>query len=157
MSKKETKETSRVIALNRKAYHDYEILEKYETGIALSGTEVKACRAHQVNLQDNYASVDKGEVWVFKMHISPYSHGNRQNHDPVQPRKLLLHKREIRKLVGRIQQQGLTLVVLRMYWKANWIKVELGLARGKKLHDKRESIAKRDVQRQIERAIRRDG
>lgn len=142
--------------VNRKAYHDYLVLEKYETGIELLGTEVKSIRAGQVNLRDNYAQIQGGEVWVQQMHISPYSHGNIMNHDPLRPRKLLMHKREIQKLIGKSQEQGLTLVVLRMYWKANWLKVELGLVKGKKLHDKRQALAERDSKRQIERALRRD-
>jgi SsrA-binding protein len=156
MANKE-KDESRIITVNRKAYHDYEILEKFEAGIALVGTEVKSIRAGQVNLKDNYAQIDKGELWVHRMHISPYSHGGDwTNHNPVRPRKLLMHKKEIRRLIGKISQQGLTLVVLKMYWQRNWLKVEVGLAKGKKLHDKRHAIADRDVKRQIARAMRRD-
>ena len=142
--------------VNRKAYHDYLVLEKFEAGIELLGTEVKSIRAGQVNLRDNYAQIQGAEVWVHQMHISPYSHGNIMNHDPVRPRRLLMHKREIQKLIGKSQEQGLTLVVLKMYWKANWLKVELGLVKGKKLHDKRQALAERDSKRQIERALRRD-
>lgn len=141
---------------NRKAYHDFHILEKYETGIELVGTEVKAIRGGFANLRDNYAQIKDQEVWVHNLHISPYKHGNIMNHEPLRPRKLLMHKREIRRLIGKSQEQGLTLVVLRLYWKGNWLKAELGLVKGKKLHDKRQAIAERDTKRQIQRALRRD-
>lgn len=147
----------RSISVNRKAYHDYEIIETYEVGLVLVGTEVKSIRAGQVNLRDNYATVSRGEVFVHHMHISPYSHGNRQNHDPLRVRKLMMHKKEIRTLIGKTQQEGLTLVVTKLYWKGNRIKAELALAKGKKLYDKRQSIAERDTKRQIERLMRRDG
>ncbi|PIQ24107.1 SsrA-binding protein [bacterium (Candidatus Blackallbacteria) CG17_big_fil_post_rev_8_21_14_2_50_48_46] len=150
------KAPDRVVSVNRKAYHDYEILETFECGISLTGTEVKSIRGGQVNLRDNYAQVESGEIWVYRMHISPYTHGNIMNHDPVRPRKLLLHKREIRRLIGKIQEKGLTLVVTKLYWNRNWLKVELGLARGKKLFDKRHALQERDIKRQIERAVRRD-
>lgn len=155
MANKE-KAPDRMVSVNRKAYHDYEILETFECGIALTGTEVKSVRAGQVNLRDNYAQISAGEIWVHKMHISPYSHGNIMNHDPWRPRRLLLHKREILRLIGKIQEKGLTLVVTKLYWKHNWLKVELGLARGKKLYDKRQAMQERDIKRQIERAVRHD-
>ncbi|MGE3724891.1 MAG: SsrA-binding protein SmpB [Candidatus Sericytochromatia bacterium] len=155
MTNKEKKQ-DRVVSVNRKAYHDFEILETFEAGITLVGTEVKSIRAGQVNLRDNYAQIDKGEVWVLNLHISPYSHGNVMNHNPMRPRKLLMHKREISRLIGKTQEKGLTLVVTKMYWQRNWLKVEVGLARGKKLYDKRHALREKDVKRQIERAVRRD-
>jgi len=155
MTNKEKKQ-DRVVSVNRKAYHDFEILETFEAGITLVGTEVKSIRAGQVNLRDNYAQIDKGEVWVLNLHISPYSHGNVMNHNPMRPRKLLMHKREISRLIGKTQEKGLTLVVTKMYWQRNWLKVELGLARGKKLYDKRHALREKDVKRQIERAVRRE-
>lgn len=157
MSKSKDKDTeSRKSISNRKAFHDYEILEKFEAGIELRGTEVKAIRGGNANLRDNYAQITNGELWVHNLHISPYKHGNIMNHDPMRPRRLLLHKREINRLIGKTQEKGLTLIVLRLYWKGNYLKAEVGLGRGKKQHDKRASIAERDVKRQIERAIRRD-
>lgn len=142
--------------VNRKAFHDYHILEKFEAGLELLGTEVKSIRGGNANLLDNYAQIKNGEVWVHQLHIGPYKHGNIMNHEPMRPRRLLLHKREISRLIGKTQQQGLTLVVLRLYWKGNWLKAELGLVQGKKLYDKRQAVAERDVKRQIQRAIRRD-
>lgn len=148
------KEKPRESIRNRKAFHDYHILEKYETGIQLQGTEVKSIRAGQANLRDNYAQIKDGEVWLHQLHISPYKHGNVMNHEPNRPRKLLMHKREISRLIGKVQQQGLTLVVLAIYWKQNWLKAELALVKGKREHDKRETVAKRDADRQMQRAIR---
>lgn len=142
--------------VNRKAFHDYHILEKFEAGLELLGTEVKSIRGGNANLLDNYAQIKNGEVWVHQLHIGPYKHGNIMNHEPLRPRRLLLHKREISRLIGKTQQQGLTLIVLRLYWKGNWLKAELGLVQGKKLYDKRQAVAERDVKRQIQRAIRRD-
>jgi len=155
MANKEKKQ-DRVVSVNRKAYHDFEILETFEAGITLVGTEVKSVRAGQVNLRDNYAQIDKGELWVLNLHISPYSHGNVMNHVPLRPRKLLMHKREISRLIGKTQEKGLTLVITKMYWQRNWLKVEVGLARGKKLYDKRHALREKDVKRQIERAVRRE-
>jgi SsrA-binding protein len=146
---------AKVVATNRKAYHDYFIEEKFETGIVLQGTEVKSLREGKVNLQDSYASVDRGEVFLHHCHISPYSHGNIMNHDPTRTRKLLLHKKEINKLMGKTQQKGLTLVPLRIYFSARGhAKLELGLAKGKKQHDRRESIRTREAGREVERAIK---
>ncbi|HEY9843562.1 MAG: SsrA-binding protein SmpB [Candidatus Sericytochromatia bacterium] len=153
---KDSDSNSRQAISNRKAYHDYEILEKYEAGIELRGTEVKAIRGGFANLRDNYAQITHGELWVHNLHISPYKHGNIMNHEPLRPRRLLLHKREIMRLIGKTQEKGLTLIVLRLYWKGNYLKAEIGLCRGKKQHDKRAAIAERDVKRQIERAVRRD-
>lgn len=155
MANKEKKQ-DRMVSVNRKAYHDFEILETFEAGISLVGTEVKSIRGGQVNLRDNYAQIEKGEVWVHQMHISPYSHGNVMNHNPVRARKLLMHKREISRLIGKTQEKGLTLVITKLYWQHNWLKVEVGLARGKKLYDKRHALREKDVKRQIERAVRRE-
>jgi len=151
-----TKElTEKAVATNRKAYHEYFIEEKFEAGIMLQGTEVKSLRDGRVNLQDSYASVRDGEVFLYHCHISPYSHGNMMNHDPIRVRKLLLHKKEINKLLGKTQQKGLTLIPLRIYFsKRGHAKVELGLAKGKKLYDRRASIKSREAGREVERAIK---
>jgi SsrA-binding protein len=151
-----TKElTERAVATNRKAYHEYFIEEKFEAGIMLQGTEVKSLRDGRVNLQESYASVRDGEVFLHHCHISPYSHGNLMNHDPIRVRKLLLHKKEIHKLLGKTQQKGLTLIPLRIYFsKRGHAKVELGLAKGKKLYDRRASIKSREAGREVERAIK---
>ena len=148
-------EPQKVVATNRKAYHDYFIEEKFEAGIVLMGTEVKSLREGRANLQDSYASVKDGEAFLHHCHISPYSHGNLMNHDPIRVRKLLLHKKEIHKLLGKTQQKGLTLVPLRIYFSERGkAKVELGLAKGKKLHDRRETIKAREAGREVERAIK---
>jgi len=155
-----TKEPIKVVAENRKARHDYFIDETYEAGIALAGTEVKSLRAGKASLRDSYAEVINGEVFVHNMHISPYEKGNRFNRDPKRPRKLLLHKQEIRRLLGQTTQKGYTLIPLRIYFKRGKAKVEIALARGKRLYDKREDIARRDAQREIARELRgrdRDG
>jgi SsrA-binding protein len=145
----------KVVATNRKAFHDYHVEERLEAGIVLKGTEVKSLREGQVNLKDSYASVDHGELVLHHCHISPYSHGNIMNHDPVRPRKLLLHRKEINKLLGKTQQKGLTLVPLRIYFSPRGLaKVELALAKGKKLYDRREAIKAREVGREVERAIK---
>ncbi len=146
----------KVIATNRKAFHDYDITDKFEAGIVLKGTEVKSLRDGRVNLKDSYAAVDsRGEAILHNCHISPYSHGNIMNHDPLRPRKLLLHRKEINKLMGQTQQKGLTLVPLRIYFtKRGHAKVELALARGKKHHDRRESIKEREAGREMERAMK---
>ncbi len=147
--------TSRRIAENRKARHDYFVLETYECGIELVGTEVKSLRAGAVNLKDSYGSITRdGQIYLTGVHISPYEQGNIFNHDPRRDRRLLLHKREIYKLIGLTQQQGLTLVPLSLYFKNGRVKAELGLCRGKKLYDKRESAAKRDAERDMERAVK---
>ena len=145
----------KVVATNRKAYHDYFIEEKLEAGVMLRGTEVKSLRDGRVNLQDSYASVDNGEVYLHHCHISPYSHGNIMNHDPLRPRKLLLHRKEINKLIGKTQQKGLTLIPLRIYFsKQGRAKVELALSKGKKQYDRRETIKAREAGREVERAIK---
>lgn len=145
----------KLIASNKKARHDYFIDETFETGIVLTGTEVKSLRQNRATLRESFATVRDGEVWLHHVHISPYSHGNRANVDPDRARKLLLHKKEIRYLIGKTKERGYTLVPLRMYFSAaNKVKIELGLARGKKNYDKRDDIAKRDQQRDVERAAR---
>ena len=144
----------RVIVQNRKAWHDYFVEEKIECGIALFGTEVKSVRLGKVNLKESWAQVRKNEVWVEGMHISPYEQGNIFNRDPLRGKKLLLHKSEIRKLDTLIMRQGYTLVPLSMYLKDGRVKMELGVCRGKQLHDKRESMAKRDSEREIRRVLR---
>jgi len=143
--------TERTVVTNRKALHDYFILERFETGIVLKGTEVKSLRQGSANLQDGYAMVRNGEVWLIGLHISPFEKGNINNHDPKRERKLLMHRKEIRKLIGKTSDKGTTLVPLRVYFKSNIVKLELGLARGKQLHDKREAIAKREMERQLRR------
>jgi len=148
-------DTERAVATNRKAFHDYFIEERFEAGIQLQGTEVKSLRQGKVNLQDSYASVKDGEIFLHHCHISPYSHGNIMNHDPIRVRKLLLHRKEINKLLGKTQQKGLTLVPLRIYFTARgFAKVELGLAKGKKLYDRRDSVKAREAGREVERAIK---
>jgi SsrA-binding protein len=143
------------VATNRKAFHDYFIEERFEAGIMLQGTEVKSLREGRVNLQDSYASVRGSEVFLHQCHISPYSHGNIMNHDPTRVRKLLLHKSEIHKLLGKTQQKGLTLIPLRIYFsKRGYAKVELGLAKGKKLYDRRDTIKAREAGREVQRAIK---
>lgn len=144
----------KIVAKNRKARFNFEILETFEAGIELKGTEVKSIRLSKVNLSDGYASIDHGEVFLKQVHISPYEQGNIFNVDPLRTRKLLLHRKEIDKLVGEITQKGYTLVPLSIYLKRGKVKVELGLARGKKLYDKREALAKKDVQRRIEREMK---
>ena len=146
----------KVIAENRRARHDYFIEDTYEAGISLQGTEVKSLRLGKVNLRDSFARVENGEVFLYGMHISPYEQGNRFNHDPTRPRKLLLHKREIRRLIGKTREEGYTLVPTRLYFLRGRCKVELALAKGKKLYDKRETSAKRDAQRRAQQALGRD-
>ena len=142
------------ICANRKAFHEYFVLERFEAGIVLAGTEVKSIRAGTVNLKDSFCTVKNGELFVRGMHISPYEHGNIFNKDPVRPRRLLMHKREIVKLQARVMQDGVALIPLSLYWKDGRVKVELGLCKGKKLHDKRDSEAERQSKRDIERAMK---
>lgn len=144
----------KIIAVNRKARHDYFVLETFETGIELVGTEVKSLRQGGVNLKDSWCSIENGELFVKGMHISPYEKGNIFNKDPLRTRKLLLHKREILKLLGQVSQKGYTIVPLQVYLKDSLVKVEIGLARGKKLYDKREDIAKKDQRREAERDMK---
>ncbi len=145
------KEAHQLIAQNKKAWHDYFIEEKYEAGIALAGTEVKSIRNGNVNLKDSYCSFDGGEVFVLGMHISPYEQGNIFNTDPLRKKKLLLHRREILKLQGQVQQKGLTVVPLSLYFSGSHVKVEIGVCRGKKLYDKRDTDARRQADRDMER------
>jgi SsrA-binding protein len=145
----------RPVATNRKARHEYHIEETHEAGMVLTGTEVKALRAGRASIQEAYARVEDGEVWLYHMHIPPYEAGNIFNHDPLRRRKLLLHRREVERLRGRIEQKGYTLVPLRVYFRRGLAKVELALARGKRQYDKRAAIAEREAGRRIERAVRR--
>lgn len=146
---------SKPLATNRKAFHDYFIDERYEAGISLRGTEVKALREGRANLQDSFARVEHDEVILYQCHISPYSHGGRDNHDPLRPRKLLLHRDEINRLMGKVQQRGWSLVPLQLYLKKGRIKVELALARGKQRGDKRETLRRKVAKREMERAMKR--
>jgi SsrA-binding protein len=142
------------IATNRQAFHEYHILDKYEAGIVLKGTEVKSVLAGKIQLKESYVSVKNGEVWLFNAHISPYSHGNTQNHDPLRERKMLLHRREILKLEKELSQKGMTLVVTRVYLSNGRIKFEIGVAKGKKLYDKRESEMRKAVEKDTEQQLK---
>ena len=152
--KTEREKAQRLIAENRKARHDYHILDTWEAGIALLGTEVKAIREGRVNLRDSFARVDNGEVWLENVHISPYSHRGSADHSELRQRKLLLHRDEIRKLIGRTVERGMTLVPVRMYFKNGRVKVAISLAKGKKEYDKRETIKKREVDRETRAAVK---
>ena len=145
---------SAVIAQNKKATHEYFVEETYEAGIELFGTEVKSIRAGTVNLKDAFCTIDNGELFVYQMHISPYEHGNIFNRDPLRPKKLLMHKKEILKLFGLVSQKGYTLIPLQLYFKGSHVKVKLGLCRGKKLYDKRDSAAERAANRDIDRRMK---
>ncbi|HIT06269.1 MAG TPA: SsrA-binding protein SmpB [Candidatus Scybalocola faecipullorum] len=149
-----SKESIKLIANNKKAYHDYFIDDTYEAGIALAGTEVKSLRMGRCSVKESFIRIENGEVYVYQMHISPYEKGNIFNKDPLRPRKLLLHKSEINKLMGRVAQKGFTIVPLKVYFKGSLVKVEIGLARGKKLYDKRQDIAKKDQRREAEREFK---
>ena len=142
------------VASNRKAFHEYFVLERYEAGIELAGTEVKSIRAGNINLKDSFCTIKNGELFIRGMHISPYSHGNIFNKDPVRPRRLLMHKKEISKLNMKIMTDGVTLIPLSVYFKGSLIKIELGLCKGKKLHDKRDSAAERESKRDMERILK---
>ena len=148
------KKSFKTIAEDRQARHDYFILESYEAGIELVGTEVKAIRQGGVNLKDSWCSIESGELWVKGMHISPYDHGNIFNRDPMRVRRLLLHKKEILKLYGTLKQEGLTLIPISLYFKGSRVKLQVGLCKGKKLHDKREDMAAKAANRDIERAMK---
>ena len=150
----ENKNSIKIISQNKKAYHDYFVEERYEAGIELFGTEVKSIRAGRVNIKESYCDIKDGEVFVVGMHISPYEQGNIFNKDPLRPKKLLLHKREILKLFGLTAQKGYTLVPLQVYLSNSRVKVEIGLCRGKKLYDKREDMARNDAKRDMERAFK---
>ncbi|GAX37439.1 SsrA-binding protein SmpB [Nodularia sp. NIES-3585] len=151
----EKSQSYKVISDNRQARYLYEILETFEAGVELVGTEVKSIRAGRVNLQDGYALIRNGEAWLINVHISPYNASSQYfNHEPRRTRKLLLHSKEIRKLIGKVEQEGLTLVPLKMYLKRGWVKVSIALGKGKKLHDKRESLKRRQDQRDMQRAMK---
>ncbi|MBQ8380975.1 MAG: SsrA-binding protein SmpB [Clostridia bacterium] len=151
------KKSVKTIADNRKARHDYFVIESFEAGIELFGTEVKSLRAGGVNLKDSYCEIDKGELFALGVHISPYEQGNIFNKDPLRPKKLLMHKREIMRLSGLVSREGYTLVPLSLYFKGSYVKLSLGLCKGKKLYDKRDDIAKRDADRMIERRMKDRG
>jgi SsrA-binding protein len=144
----------KTVASNKKAFYDYHIEEKYEAGISLLGTEVKSLRAGKANLKESYVIIKDGEAFLFNCHISPYSHGNINNHEPLRTRKLLLHKKEIAKLWGKISQQGLTLIPLKIYFKHGRAKVEIGLAKGKRQYEKRSSVKEKEAKREIERHLK---
>ena len=154
---KKKEDAVKVVINNRKARHLYHVMETVEAGLVLKGTEVKSLRGRQANMGDAYALVENGEVWLLNLHINPYEQGNQFNHEPMRKRKLLLHRQDIRRLIGKTREKGLTLVPLRLYFKGGWAKVELALVKGKKTHDKREDIAKRDAERDMARAMRRKG
>jgi len=146
---------NRVLVENRKAWHDYEIVESYETGLVLTGTEIKSLRGGKGNLRDSYARVENGEVWVHNMHVSPFEQGNRANVDPLRPRKALLHREEIRRLLGKTREKGFALIPLKIYLSQGRAKMELALARGKRQYDKREAITERETAREKERVLKR--
>jgi SsrA-binding protein len=153
-AKTDREKAQRTIAENRKARHDYHILDTWEAGVALLGTEVKSIREGRVNLRDSYARIDDGEVWMLNVHISPYSHRGSAAHEELRQRKLLLHRDEIRKMVGKVAEKGLTLVPLELYFKNGRVKVQLALAKGKQAHDKRETIRRREVDRETRAAVK---
>jgi SsrA-binding protein len=157
MAKTEREQAQQFIAENRKARHDYHIIETWEAGVALLGTEVKSIREGRINLRDSYARIENGEVWLMNVHISPYSHRGYASHEEMRQRKLLLHRTEIRKLLGKVAEKGLTLVPLDMHYKSGRVKVLLALARGKQEHDKRETIRKREVDRETRAAVKSRG
>ncbi len=144
----------KLIAKNPVAYHNYSISDKLEAGIVLTGTEIKSIRSGKVNLKDTYVNIKNGEAFIYSMHISPYEHGNIFNKDPLRTRKLLLNKKEINKLIGYIKQKGVSIIPIRLYFKNNFVKLELGIGKGKKLYDKREDMAKKDAERKIERILK---
>lgn len=147
-------EGKKTVASNRRARHEYDVLERMEAGIALTGTEVKSVRAGKLSIAEAFARVDNGEVWLHDMHISPYEPGGRWNVDPLRPRRLLLHRKEIRKLIGGVEEKGRTLVPLEIYFKRGRAKVELAVAKGRKLHDKRDALKRQEAKREVERAVR---
>jgi len=154
MTAKAAETNERVVADNRKAFHDFHILETFEAGVVLQGTEVKAIREARVNLRDSFARVENGEVFLYNVHIQPYSHRGYADHEPTRRRKLLLHKQEIRKLIGKTVEKGMTLVPTRLYFKNGRVKVAIGLAKGKQAHDKRETIRRREAERETRAAIK---
>ena len=155
MATKDTDEATELIARNKRARHDYEILDTWEAGIVLTGTEVKALREGRANLTDAFGIINEGEVFLLNLHIGAYGQGNMFNHEPTRTRKLLLHKREIRRLIGSVERQGLTLVPLDLYFRRGRVKTKLALVRGKQQHDKREDLKRRDAEREIARVLRR--
>ena len=155
MPERDKKDCERDKAVNRRAFHDYFIDEKFECGMVLTGTEVKSIREGRCNLREGYVRIDGNEAWLENVHISPYAQGNLMNHEPMRPRKLLLHRKQIASLIGKVRQKGYTLIPLRVYFARNRAKVEIGLGRGKRQYDKRQAIAERDAKREIERATRR--
>ena len=154
MARTAREEAQKNIAENRKAFHDYHILETFEAGIVLVGTEVKSIREGSANLRDSFARVEGGEVWLYNVHINPYSHRGYADHEPTRRRKLLLHRQEIRKLIGKTVEKGLTLVPTRLYFKSGHVKVALALARGKQAHDKRETVKRREAERETRAAVK---
>jgi SsrA-binding protein len=152
--KAERKAAERIVAENRKAFHDYHIIETFEAGVVLQGTEVKAIREGRVNLRDSFARVEDGEVFIYNVHISPYSHRGYADHEPTRRRKVLLHRQEIRKLIGKTVERGMTLVPVKLYFKGGRVKVALSLARGKQAHDKRETIKRREIDRETRAAVK---
>lgn len=156
MSKQNVKDdpTFKVVANNKRATFDFELLEKFEAGLALTGTEIKSIRAHQVSLQRSYVQANGDELWLYEANIAQYKHGNRENHDPTRPRKLLLHRREINRIISTLNEKGLAMVPVRLYLKNGRAKLEIALARGKKKFDKRADLAEKDSKRQIERALK---
>lgn len=151
---KKADESVKIVAVNRKATYDYELVERFEAGLVLVGTEVKAAREGRVNLKDSYAAPRNGELFLLQSHITAYSHGSYENHEPLRPRKLLLHKRELQRLVGKITERGLTVVPTKMYFKNGRLKVEIALARGKRQHDRRAAAREREVKRDIQAALK---
>ena len=151
---RDSAEGKKIVASNRRARHEYDVLERMEAGIALTGTEVKSVRAGKLSIAEAFARVDNGEVWLHDMHISPYEAASRWNTDPLRPRRLLLHRNEIRKLIGGVEEKGRTLVPLEIYFKRGRAKVELAVARGRKLHDKRQELKRQEAKREVERALR---
>jgi len=154
VSRKSAGEEGKVVASNRKAYHDYFLEDTYEAGIVLTGTEIKSVRAGRVNLRDGFVQIRQGEAWLVNVHISPYDFGNRENHEPRRDRKLLLHRQEIRKLQSKVSERGWTIVPLKMYLKDGRAKVEIALVRGKRRYDKKDAIAERDADRELRRTIK---
>lgn len=146
---------TQLVAKNRKAFHNYEILDRFEAGIALLGTEVKSVRDRKVNLKDSYAQIKNGELWLQNCHISPYSHGGQSNHNPLRPRKLLLHRLEINRLIGRMNKKGFTIIPLSLYFSGGKVKVEIALGRGKQLYDKREAARRKTIDKEIETEMRK--
>ncbi|MGH9308348.1 MAG: SsrA-binding protein SmpB [Vicinamibacterales bacterium] len=154
MARTEREEAQRNIAENRKAFHDYHMIETFEAGMALLGTEVKSIREGNVNLRDSFARIESGEIWIYNVHINPYSHRGYADHEPTRRRKLLLRKAEIRKLIGKTVEKGMTLVPTRMYFHNGYVKVAIALAKGKKAHDKRETIKRREADRETRAAVK---